>query len=52
MSIIYMAIGFLIALFLPNAVDDVAKRIVIAAAKRLWDWIKGLYEMYKFKKSE
>lgn len=44
MSIISMVIGFLIALFLPNVVDDIAKRIVTAAAKRLWGWIKGLFE--------
>lgn len=44
MSIIYMAIGFLIALFLPNVVDDIAKKIVIAAAKKLWSWITGLFK--------
>jgi len=44
MSIISMAIGFLIALFLPNVVDDVAKKVVIAAAKKLWNWAKSLFE--------
>jgi len=39
-----MVIGFLIALFLPNVVDDIAKKVVIAAAKRLWSWITGLFE--------
>lgn len=41
MSIIYIAIGFLIALFLPNKVDDVAKAVVIIAWKKLWGWIKS-----------
>jgi len=41
MAIIYALIGFLIALFLPNAVDNVAKRIVIAAYKKIASWLKS-----------
>jgi len=41
MAIIYVVIGFLIALFLPNKIDDVAKAIVITVWKKLWGWIKS-----------
>jgi len=40
MVLIYVAIGFLIALFLPNKVDDVAKMIVTAVWKKIWAWLK------------
>ena len=35
MAFIYVLIGFLIALFLPNKVDDIAKRLVIYAYKKI-----------------
>ena len=35
MALIYVLIGFLIALFLPNKVDDIAKRLVIYAYKKI-----------------
>ena len=40
MALIYVLIGFLIALFLPNKVDDVAKWIVAAAWSKVWGWLK------------
>jgi len=41
MAIIYMAIGFLIALFLPNKIDDLAKALVKSVWKKLWSWINS-----------
>jgi len=41
MALIYVLIGFLVALFLPNRVDDVAKAIVVAIWKKIWGWIAG-----------
>jgi len=35
MALIYVLIGFLIALFLPNKVDDIAKQLVIYAYKKI-----------------
>ena len=40
MALIYALIGFLIALFLPNKVDDIAKWLVIAVYKKIAFWIK------------
>jgi len=39
MVFIYVLIGFLIALFLPNKVDNVAKWLVIAAYKNIVSWL-------------
>jgi len=41
MALIYVLIGFLIALFLPNKVDDAAKWLVIVAYKKISFWLKG-----------
>ena len=35
MALVYVLIGFLIALFLPNKVDDIAKQLVIYAYKKI-----------------
>lgn len=41
MALIYVLIGFLIALFLPNKVDDIAKWLVIAAYKKMVFFVKN-----------
>jgi len=41
MALIYVSIGFLIALFLPNKVDDVAKWLVISVYKKVTSWLSG-----------
>ena len=40
MALIYVLIGFLIALFLPNKVDDVAKWLVISVWNKIWSWLR------------
>ena len=41
MALIYVLIGFLIALFLPNKVDDIAKGVVIFVYKKIVSWLSG-----------
>jgi len=40
MALIYVLIGFLVALFLPNKVDDIAKWLVISVYKKIVFWLK------------